>query len=587
MGALISKAETVAWFLARPELYRELIRRVVHGRVRTPASEARAQEEKRRSTSWCTARAAPAARVLESLGLPADVRPFPELEPELWRSAHEATARCPVKMGGPAHLDLVHHLVRHLRPWTVVETGVASGWSSLAMLAAMERNTRGHLFSVDMPYAKRGNDAYVGVAVPHELRKRWTMDRRPDRDALPEMARRLSTIDVAHYDSDKSHEGRSYAYPMLWSLLRPGGLLISDDVEDNSAFAEFAESCGVEPWILEKEKKGNFTGILVKPHYRTEKTSAPVVSIVSVNWKVPDLLRRMIDSIPKAAGGLSTQVIVVDNDSGDGSVDMLREHYPDVLTIASPTNLGFGRGCNLGLERAAGEFVAFVNPDCELHEGSLAALVDFARRSPRIGLIGPKIRLLDGSVQSSAANLPDAAELVRMLPGATQFGSGTASERGDAPVRCGAVHGSCLFLRREALLEIGGIPAETFMYGEEVLLGHRLRRLAWEVWYVPGVEVTHVDDACADLKWIPHEKALKKREAHVVVRREVFGPAAFRLWNAMMASKDASRWMIGSLTGQPQARDELDFVRLHVRALMSNGRATHPLSDRDAGARRS
>src|SRR6476469_6619507 len=92
----------------------------------------------------------------------------------------------------------------------------------------------------------------------------------------------------------------------------------------------------------------------------------PVVSVVTVNYKVPDLVDELIASVPQAAQQLSFEIIVVDNASGDGSVERLRQRHPEVRVIASDVNLGFGRGNNLGVEHARGAFLALVNPDVVL-----------------------------------------------------------------------------------------------------------------------------------------------------------------------------------------------------------------------------
>jgi predicted O-methyltransferase YrrM len=145
----------------------------------------------------------------------------------------------------------------------MVETGVASGWSTLAVLLAMRENGRGRLYSSDMPYAKLNNEDFVGTVVPPALRDRWTLTRKPDRDALPELFAKIGSVDVIHHDSDKSYEGRMFVYEAGWAKLREGGLLLSDDIEDNLAFRDFAVRAGREPLVLAKAAD-NFAGLLKK-----------------------------------------------------------------------------------------------------------------------------------------------------------------------------------------------------------------------------------------------------------------------------------------------------------------------------------
>lgn len=167
-------------------------------------------------------------------------------------------------MGGPGHKDFIYDVVRLLKPKRVVETGVAYGWSSLAILAGFERDSTARLFSVDMPYPLRNNEGYVGVVVPDRLRCNWTLIDKPDVTGIPEALKHCDgEIDLCHYDSDKTPEGRSYAYPLLWKALAPGGLFISDDIGDNLVFSEFAESLS-EPYIVLHVKGDQYMGAIRK-----------------------------------------------------------------------------------------------------------------------------------------------------------------------------------------------------------------------------------------------------------------------------------------------------------------------------------
>ena len=115
---------------------------------------------------------------------------------------------------------------------------MAFGWSSLALLLSLRNRPAARLASVDMPYPKINNDAYVGCIVPEDLRTRWTLLRYADREGLPKALQLLGALDLCHYDSDKRYRSRMWAYPLLWNALRPGGLLLSDDIGDNVAFRD-------------------------------------------------------------------------------------------------------------------------------------------------------------------------------------------------------------------------------------------------------------------------------------------------------------------------------------------------------------
>lgn len=264
VGSLFSKAATVGWYLGHPSLYKELGRRVRRWQVSTEASRQDALRRRAEGQTWCAAQAGPVVEFAESLSMPTEIVPIEQAFPREWGFALGAESQCPVAVGGPGHLDLLYHITRHLKAERAIETGVANGWSTLALLLAMHKVPGSRLVSVDMPYAKLGNERFVGCVVAPDLRTPWTLVRKPDRDALPEVLAELERIDLAHYDSDKSYEGRMFAYPLLWDRLRPGGVLLSDDIEYDDGFAEFASQVGRRAWVFEKPIRGNYCGALVK-----------------------------------------------------------------------------------------------------------------------------------------------------------------------------------------------------------------------------------------------------------------------------------------------------------------------------------
>jgi len=260
---MLMNSRTFLWFLGRPTLYPEMFRRLSWSlsHPRTPRSHRESQ--KRLSAQWCASVAVGREVFLGDLGFRGELGKVSGIHPEIWRRAEQAAADSPILMGGAGEVDLLYHLCLHLRAERVVETGVAYGWSSLAVLLALDRMGQGSLASSDMPYALRRSDAQVGCVVPDALRGRWKLHRRPDRDILPKVLREWPVIDLAHYDSDKSEPGRAFGYDLLWKALRPGGVLISDDIQDNLAFRAFSEAVRKKPWVL-SSRDGAYVGILRK-----------------------------------------------------------------------------------------------------------------------------------------------------------------------------------------------------------------------------------------------------------------------------------------------------------------------------------
>jgi len=256
-----SKFATLCWYLQRPALYRELWRRVATLHVVTPITKRAWRAQRDIGLQWCRRRAVAASAAATALGFPANIQSVADIHRDEWAEAERAMQACPTKMGGAAHLDLLYHLTRHLQAERVLETGVASGWSSLAILLAM--GGRGVLGSTDMPYPRGGNEPFVGCVVPARLHGNWVLVRKPDRDGLPELLRRLHSLDLVHHDSDKSYRGRMYVYRTCWPVLREGGVLMSDDIEGNTAFRDFAEHVGKSPMVVQKDQD-SFVGVLAK-----------------------------------------------------------------------------------------------------------------------------------------------------------------------------------------------------------------------------------------------------------------------------------------------------------------------------------
>lgn len=254
------KLHTLVWFLKRPALYPELVRLTLK-RVLPPGPQGGSPEEAR---AWCAERALTAAQAVERLSGSSFGSSVEELFPEDFGEARRAAENCPARMGGAADLDLLYHLCEAFQARTVIETGVAYGWSSLALLLSLKSRDQVQLQSTDMPYPKRGNDDFVGCVVPSYLRPLWTLIRLPDREGLPKALKAAQgPLDLIHYDSDKSYGGRMWAYPLLWNALRPGGVFVSDDIRDNTAFRDFAQSLGLEPTVVQCEDK--YVGVLLKP----------------------------------------------------------------------------------------------------------------------------------------------------------------------------------------------------------------------------------------------------------------------------------------------------------------------------------
>lgn len=262
MKQVLHEIRVGLWFLRRPKLHPVLLRKVKKRIVGTAHPDTRAEAEK-----WCEERAVGTQEALEQLTGTAPEQSVREYFEEEFREAQRRVNMSSEALGGPGNVDILYRIAEYLEARKVVETGVAYGWSALSLLLSLQHRSDAMLISTDMPQILSTDDNTIGCAVPDNLRSKWKIIRRADREALPMALAELGTIDLCHYDSDKTHEGRLWAYPRLWEALRPGGIFISDDIGDNVAFRNFAQEVDVTPLVINTVTPRNeqYVGVLQKP----------------------------------------------------------------------------------------------------------------------------------------------------------------------------------------------------------------------------------------------------------------------------------------------------------------------------------
>ena len=261
MTSVAHKARSAGYYLARPRFWSHFFHRGLGylGRNNSVSSSEPA-------VAWARIHAKPVAEILGALRIAdhpsAEVLSFPEKDR---REGAERVKRTGISMGGGANVDLLYGIALATGARSIVETGVAFGWSSFAFLLALDRNGDGRLVSVDRPYPGAGTEQFVGAAVRQDLKRNWTIIREPDRNGLRRaLALFPDGLDLAHYDSDKTPGGRRFGYHLLWEKLKAGGVFVSDDIQDNMMFAEFVAAKNAPFGVV--ETAGKYVGIAVKPY---------------------------------------------------------------------------------------------------------------------------------------------------------------------------------------------------------------------------------------------------------------------------------------------------------------------------------
>jgi GT2 family glycosyltransferase len=224
------------------------------------------------------------------------------------------------------------------------------------------------------------------------------------------------------------------------------------------------------------------------------------VAIVIVSYNTRDLLERCLRSV-EAQEGVEVRTIVVDNASTDGSVELVRDQFPEVELIELQANAGFGAANNVAFERCHSDFVLLLNSDAFLDQGALRQLVAVARQHPGAAVIGPRIHNPDGTLQRSAWPFPQAARLMLEALGLHRplRRLGILDDLGtwkhDAERTVDFLIGACLLVRADALAEVGGFDERFWLYGEEADLQRRLTARGWDVVFTPAATATHLGAA--------------------------------------------------------------------------------------------
>lgn len=221
------------------------------------------------------------------------------------------------------------------------------------------------------------------------------------------------------------------------------------------------------------------------------------LSVLIVNWNTRDDLERCLSALELPCG--DSQTIVVDNDSSDGSVDMVRARFPEVTVLALDRNLGYAEGNNLAADAASGDWLLLLNPDTVVRAGAVDTLIRFLEDHPQGALAAPKLVSLDGSTQASVRGMPTPIALFAAwfhldrvlgprgsltsyrLPGFDYERTQTAPQ----PMA------SAWMLRREAWEQVGPFDPTFPLFFNDVDWCLRALTRGWDIWYVAEAEVVH------------------------------------------------------------------------------------------------
>lgn len=291
--------------------------------------------------------------------------------------------------------------------------------------------------------------------------------------------------------------------------------------------------------------------------------------IVSYNTRA--LLRASLTSLlaqrPRA-------VIVVDNDSADGSADMVDAEFPTVTLLRNAENVGFASAVNQGLRAADASFVLLLNPDAIMAPGSLSCMTEFMLANPRVGAVGPLMRHPDGRLRvMPAGRQPTLWRVFTHATGLSRLSAFSSVFDGwhhlvgihdRAPLAVGWLTGGCLLIRTEAIHEVGSLSERWFMYAEDLEFCKRLTDAGWRVVHVPSAVVDHrfgssaPDAVPVDTRWVESIKDYYRSQWSP-------SPITDLAWRVTLAAGFSVRSLGYSLVALLRASDRSSWHRESVK----------------------
>jgi GT2 family glycosyltransferase len=228
------------------------------------------------------------------------------------------------------------------------------------------------------------------------------------------------------------------------------------------------------------------------------------LSIIIVPHRAKEEMKVTLDAVYNSQTAYSYEVIIVDNGSEDGTVEMIRQDYlsrPEIAaktTLLESTNDGFGKGNNRGMKLAKGDYILLLNPDTKVAPENFQVMVDFMKAHPEIGMSSCKLIKASGEIDwASRRSEPNPKVAFYRLSGLQylfpkKFGAYNVLDKHvDEATEVDAIVGAYMMISRECYGKVGGFDEQFFMYGEDVDLCFRARAAGYKIWYYPKTSCYH------------------------------------------------------------------------------------------------
>lgn len=241
------------------------------------------------------------------------------------------------------------------------------------------------------------------------------------------------------------------------------------------------------------------------------------LSIIIVNYRTYDLTRQSIESVLDTVKDIDYEVFVVDNHSGDGSLEKLVEDFKDyslVKFIENDNNDGFAVANNLAFKKSAGDYILLLNSDVIVNSQTINESLNFIKSRPNVGIVGCKVVLPDGTLDKACRRSFPTFEvsfyrmsgLSKLFPNSkifNQYNLSYLDDNGTYPVDC--VVGAFMLIDSNLMKKCNGLDESYFMYGEDIDLCYKIKEMGYDVYYYGKYDITHYKGASGKNKRLLYE----------------------------------------------------------------------------------
>jgi GT2 family glycosyltransferase len=216
------------------------------------------------------------------------------------------------------------------------------------------------------------------------------------------------------------------------------------------------------------------------------------LSIIIVNWNTKNILKQAINSVISETKEIDCELIVVDNNSSDGSSQMIKKDFPSILLIENKINKGFAGGNNDGLKITKGDYLMLLNSDTIVQENAIEKMVKFLDENNEVVMLGPKLLNKYGNFQESCRrNLPDIKNSFLYIFSINKNKYKTHKDE-NVSGYTEAISGAVMMFRRSVYEKIGGLDERYFMYAEDLDYCKQVFNLGWKTYYLSEAKIIHL-----------------------------------------------------------------------------------------------